>query len=127
MKKIDPTVLKETRYIACLCGILSAFLQAAFLVSGFWDYTVLLGNLLSVSLSVLNFFLMGLTVQNALGKEEKEARNAMKVSQMYRTMLLLVITVLGVVLPCFNLWTVLIPLLFPRIAVAIRPLFDRNK
>ena len=38
-------------------------MQAAFLVSGFWDYTVLLGNLLSAAAAVLNFFLLGILHQ----------------------------------------------------------------
>ncbi|MBQ8382344.1 MAG: ATP synthase subunit I [Clostridia bacterium] len=127
MKKIDPTVWKETGYIAVWMLIFSVLMQAVFLIIGKWDYTVLLGNVLGAAASVLNFFLMGLTVQNALQKEEKDAKNAMKLSQTYRTLLLLVAAILGAVLPCFNLWSVVIPLLFPRIAIAFRPLFDRKQ
>ncbi len=127
MKRIDPTVRKETRYIAVWMLIFSVLMQAIFLIIGKWDYTVLLGNFLSATVSVLNFFLMGLTVQNALEKDEKDAKNALKLSQTYRTLLLLAVAILGAVLPCFNLWTVLIPMLFPRIAIALRPLFDRKQ
>ena len=38
----------------------------------------------------------------------------------------LIVAVLGAVLPCFHLWASLIPLLFPRIAIALRPLFDKK-
>lgn len=126
MKKIDPTVLKETKYIACWVLLLSAITQAVFLVIGQWDYTVLLGNLLSGGIGILNFFLLGLTVQKAVTKEEKEAKVAMKVSQLYRMLLLLIVVIIGVVLPCFSIWTVIIPLFFPRIAIAARPLFDKR-
>ena len=127
MKKVDPTVWKETGYIAAWMLVFSVLMQAVFLVLGKWDYTVLLGNLLSAAVSVLNFFLMGLTVQNALQKEEKDAKNALKLSQTYRTLMLLAVAILGAVLPCFQLWAVLIPLLFPRVSIALRPLFDKRR
>lgn len=133
MKKIDKTVLSETAYIAVWVIILSALMQAVFLISDMfiekfqWDYTFLLGNLLSALAAVGNFFLMGLTVQKAVLKEEKDARSAMKVSQLYRTLLLLVVCIIGVVLPVFSTWTVLIPLFFPRIAIMFRPLFDKKR
>ena len=76
MKKIDPTVLKETKYIALWVLIFSALMQAVFLVLRAWDYTVLLGNLLGGGVAVLNFLLMGITVQNALQKEEKTLRES---------------------------------------------------
>ena len=127
MNRIDETVKKETAYIAVWVLIFSVLTQAVFLIIGKWDYTVLLGNLLSGSAAVLNFFLMGISLQKALGKEEKDARNTMKLSRTYRNLFLLVVTVLGVTLPWFNLWTVLIPLLFPRIAIVFRPLFDHKQ
>lgn len=127
MNRIDETVKKETAYIAVWVLLLSVLTQAVFLIIGKWDYTVLLGNLLSGSAAVLNFFLMGISLQKALGKEEKDAQNTMKLSRTYRNLFLLVVTVLGVTLPWFNLWTVLIPLLFPRIAIVFRPLFDHKQ
>ena len=125
MKKIDATVLKETKYIAVWILILSLLMQSVFLCLGAWDYTVLLGNALSGAAAILNFFLMGITVQNALLKEEKEAKTAMRVSLLYRNLFLLVILILGITLPCFNMWAVVVPMFFTRIAVAIRPYFNK--
>ena len=125
--KIDATVAKETKYIAAWVLIFSALLQAVFLVLGKWDYTVLLGNLLIDAALVGNFLLMGLAVQKALTQEEKDARSTMKVSQTYRMLLLFVVVVIGAVAPVFNLWAVVIPVCFPRIAIAIRPLFGKDK
>ncbi len=126
MKKIDETVLKETKYIAFWVLIFSILMQAVFLVLGKWDYTVLLGNLLSAVFAVINFFLMGITVQKAVVKEEKDAKTTMKVSQMYRTLMILVVTIIGVALPCFNTVAVIIPVFFVRVAIAIRPIFDKK-
>ena len=126
MKKIDAVVLKETKYIGLWMIIFSLLMQSVFLVLGKWDYSVLLGNLLSGFFGVLNFLLMGITVQKSLGKDEKEARSRIKVSQIYRNCMIVVVTIIGVVLPCFTTVSVIVPVVFPRIAVAIRPLFNKK-
>ena len=64
---------------------------------------------------------MGLAVQSAVNKEEKEAKETMRASQSLRTLLLFVVVAIGVLLDCFNTVAVIIPLFFPRIAIAIRP------
>lgn len=126
MKKIDTTVLFETRIITIWVIIFSAVMQAVFLIAGKWDITVLLGNLLGAFAIILNFFLMGITVQNAVQKEEKDAKSLMKSSQGLRTLMLFVFVVIGAAVPVFNIWAVIIPLFFPRIAIAIRPLWDKK-
>lgn len=120
MKKIDRTVKKETVYIALLTGIFSVFMQSVFLVIGKWDYTVLLGNLLGAFAAVANFFIMGLSVQSALNKEKKEIQNIMKISQMLRMLMLFAVAVIGYFVPVFNLIAVIIPFIFPRLAVTLR-------
>ncbi|MBE6718794.1 MAG: hypothetical protein E7574_06035 [Ruminococcaceae bacterium] len=126
MKKVDPVVVKETKYILSWVLILSALLQSIFLIIGEWDYTVLLGNLLSGVVAVLNFLLMGITIQNAVVKDESDAKNTIKASNLYRNMLLLIVMIIGVMLPYFNTWTVIIPLFFTRFAIIFRPLFDKK-
>lgn len=121
-KKVDPTVLKETRYIAMTVLILSALMQAVFLIIGRWDYTVLLGNLYAAVLAVGNFFLMGLTVQHCLTMEPDDAKKRMKLSQQGRLMLLLVFCMIGAALPCFHTVALLVPQFFPRIGVTVRGL-----
>lgn len=125
MKRIDPTVRRETKYILLWVLVLSALLQAVFLVLRRWDIMVLAGNALSGAAVVLNFFLMGVTVQAALEKDEKEAKTAVKLSQMYRMLFLIVIVALGAAF--LNLWAVIIPLFFPRVAISLRPLFDKKQ
>lgn len=126
MKKIDPVIIKETKYIAYFVIILSIAMEAVFLILRKWDITVLLGNLLSASAAVLNFLFMGITVQNAVMKDEKDARTAVKASQSLRTFFLFAVAAVGALAPIFNIWASLIPLLFPRIAIMFRPLFDKE-
>ena len=127
MKKVDATVLQETKYVALWVIILSVLMQSVFLVAGFWDYTVLLGNILSGVFSVLNFFLMGITVQNSVGKEEKEIKDAVKLSQMYRSLMMFAALAAGILLPVFNTLAVIIPVVFPRISFFFRPMFDKKR
>ncbi len=127
MNKIDPVVIKETKYIAFWVFIFSLILQAIFLVMGVWNYTLILGNLLGAILAVSNFFLLGLSLQKALTKEEKDAKAVMKLSKTYRMLLNLVIVALGVSISIFNTWALIISLFFPRIAIAIRPLVKKNE
>ena len=126
MKKVDATVKRETRYIALWVLVLSAVMQAVFLVLNKWDYTVLLGNTLSGVTAIANFFLMGLAVQGAVLKDEKDAATAMKASQAMRMFIMFVVATIGVLLSCFNTVAVLAPFFFPRIAVALRPHFDKK-
>lgn len=124
MKKIDPVVRKETRYIAVWTLLFSALMQAVFLLIGQWDLTVLWGNLLTAAVSIGNFFFMAVYVVKAMEKEEKEAKQTLRLSKSMRFLVLLVAVVVGVLL--FNIWATLIPLLFPRIAIALRPLMLKN-
>lgn len=119
IKKIDKEVLKQTAYIGIWILILSVIMQAVFIIIKKWDYTVLLGNLLSGSMGALNFLLLGVTVQRAVNSgDEKYARQLMKMSQGLRLIMMAGVAILGATLPmAFNLWATLIPILFPRVAM----------
>lgn len=125
MAKIDNAVKTETVYIAVWTLILSALMQAVFLLIGHWDYTVLCGNVLGGGAAVLNFFLMGLGVQKAVTQDEQTARSTVKLSQTVRLMMMLVFAVIGLIVPIFHTVAVLVPMLFPRVAIALRPAVDR--
>jgi len=133
MQNVDPVVIKETKYIALWVAILSVLMQAVFLVVGYflphyaWNWTLLTGNLLGGGAIVANFFAMALGVQRALEKDPDDAKKSMKASASGRMLALFIVAVVGVVLPCFDTLAVLIPLLFPRIAIAIRPLWDKKR
>ena len=64
-------MLAETGYIAVWVVIFSTLMQAVFLIARGWNVTVLFGNLLGAAAAVLNFFLMGLTVQSATARGER--------------------------------------------------------
>ena len=125
--KIDKVVLKETKYIATFAAIFSVLMQAVFLIIGKWDYTLLLGNLWGAAVAVGNFFVMGLYVQKAVSQEEKEAKQTIKASQSMRFAAMVLLTGIGVVTPFFNWIAVVVPLVFPSVAIYLRPIVDKNK
>ncbi len=127
MRSIDPVVKKETKYIAAWVLLLSAVMQAVFLVIGRWDVTVLLGNLLSGVAVIGNFFAMALAVQKAVTEEEKQAKRTMQLSNAVRMLAMFAVLATGVLLPVFSTWTVILPFAFPRLIVAVRPALDRIK
>ena len=126
MKKLDPVVIKESIYIGVISLIFSAIMQSVFLIIGKWDYTVLLGNLLGYFAIIANFIVMGFGVQKAVTKDEKEAKSVMKISQTFRMLFMFVVAIIGHVVPVFNLIAVVIPFLFPRIAIMLRPIFNKK-
>ena len=126
MFKVSDAVKKETLYISVWVVVMSVLMNSVFLLMRQWDLTVLFGNILSAAASLLNFFLMGLTVQNAVSKDEKQARNLMKASQFWRSVMIFAAASVGVIAPWFNIWAVLLTLFFPRIAISFRMLFDNK-
>ena len=127
MKKIDKTVKKETGFVLVFVLIFSVLMESVFLILDKWDYTVLLGNVLGAVAATGNFLLLGITVQNALGKDEKEARNRMKLSQMMRLFMMFIVALVAYLVPVFEIIAVVVPFIFPRIAIALRYFFIKKK
>ena len=121
MKKVHETVLKETKFVGAWVLIFSALMQAVFLIIQKWDYTVLLGNILSAAAGIISFFFLGITIIKAVSSGDPAyAKKLMRASQAIRTFFLFGIALLGALLPCFNIWATVIPIIFPRLALLIR-------
>ncbi|MBQ1546288.1 MAG: hypothetical protein IIZ59_02010 [Clostridia bacterium] len=120
-KGIDPTVKRETLYITAWTLTLSVLMQSVFLIAGLWKADVLFGNLLTGACAVGNFLLMGITVQKAVDRDEKDAAALMRFSQSVRLFMQLAVCAAGVLF--FDPISAILPLFFPRIAVTFRPLF----
>ena len=121
LAKVNDTVKKETIYIAVFSGVLSLLMQAVFLiVLRRFDYTVLLGNLLGLIIGVGNFFFMGIGVQKAVEKNADGAKKVLRFSQTARFFVIFLLAMIGVLLDCFNSISVIVPIFFPRLAIAAR-------
>ena len=134
LENVQPAVKMETKRVVMITGAGLILMWILFAILHFtmpdkvqFDYTVILGGIGGGVIAVLNFFFMGLTVQAAVNKEQKQAMNMMKLSQSGRMLFLFAIAAVGILLPCFNIWTTILPLFFPRIAIAFRPLFLKQE
>ena len=127
--KIDKTVIKETKYIALFVLILSVLMQSVFLIIGHWHYFVLLGNIWGAAVAIGNFFVMGLFVQKAVTQDEKDAKQTIRASQSLRMVGVFILVVVGILIfkQTPTRVAILIPLIFPRIAIMLRPFINKNK
>ena len=129
---MDPAVKKETGYIAVWVVLLSLIMEAVFLLIRQWDLSVLFGNLGGAAAAVGNFFLMALIATRALeravekGKPE-EAAARVKATATFRLLGCLGLCVILIAVFRTNVYATLIPLLFPRIGIAFRPMIDRRR
>ena len=127
-KNTAPAVKKETKYIACASLVGLVIMLVVFLVLHQimpekvpFDYRVVLGGLVGSLVAVLNFYLMGLTVQKvASSPDEETGRRFMKASYSRRMMLQMVWVILAIALPCFQFAAGIVPLLFPGAAVKLK-------
>ncbi len=123
--RIDRTVRRETGFVAAVTGICSVLMHAGFLLARQWSADVLWASLLSGAAAVANFFLMGLTVQHALDRDEKGASDLSRLSWTLR--MLGLAAAVGIGIGFFHWLAAVLPIFFPRIAVAVRPLLDKRK
>ena len=151
--KVQPAVRQETARIAAGTAVLTVIMVAVFLILGRFDWTVITGALLGYLAAVGNFFLMALTVQKAademkptgapdpietdgdeaeekdvpLSEDAKRGKQRIQLSYTLRMFGLAAIAILGVTLPCFHSVAVLLPMLFPRIVIALRGAMQSSK
>ena len=126
-KNIQPAVKKETKNVAIytLVGVILKWIVCFILhmiipEKVVFDYTVFLGGLGGGIIAVLNFFLLGMTVQKVASTEDQEmARKFMKSSYSQRMMLQAVWIVVAIAAPCFQFVAGMVPLLFPGTGIKI--------
>ena len=125
---MDPAVKKETGYITVCVLLLSLLMEAVFLIIRQWDLSVLFGNLGGAVLAVGNFFLLAYTVSRAVDKgKPEEAAQRVKATATLRLIGVGALSALLIGVFKTNVFATLIPLLFPRVAIAFRPILDRKR
>ena len=129
MAKLDPVVRKETDYIAVWVFALSLMMEAVFLLIKKWNGSVLMGNLAGACAAIANYLLLGITVSKAVSLGETGSRIALRVraSRTLRMLGMAGFCALCIGLLKTNVYATLIPLLFPRIGLAFRPVIDRKR
>lgn len=107
-------------YYLVLSGIYLAIMTVLCFAFG-GDYSLPVGAIYGIILSALNFLLLGISAQNALGKTSpKSAQTYMNITYCLRYLGLFVMLTIAALLPFTNLIAAAIPLFFVRIAITIR-------
>ena len=127
MAKLDPVVRKETAYAATWVAALSLVMEAAFLVLKRWSGAVLAGNLIGAGAAVGNYLLLGITVAKAAGGPPEKVAMKVRSSMTARMLGQAVICAAAVGILKTNVYATILPLLFPRIGIAFRPMIDRKQ
>ena len=126
MPKVSDAVRRETAWVAAWTVGLTLVMNLVFVIIGKWDLGVLLSSLLGCGTAIGCFFWLGLTVQRAVGKPEKNAKSILQFSQMARLLVQGGVLAAGFAVAWLNGWAVMIPLFFPQIAVRLRPLWKKG-
>lgn len=126
--KIDGTVKKETAYVAVAEAILIAIMLAVYLIISKFTPNVLFAALTSGAVAVLNFFVMGLTVQKAVTvDDDSDRRKLIRASQLVRLLVMGVVVIVCAVFPKFDIFALFIPLFFPRLFAQARGIYGAVK
>lgn len=121
---MSDVVKKEAGYIAAGTVLLSALVQIVWAVFFDYDLSVFFGGLWGGAVAVLNFILMGLTVQKVANEPDQlSAKRRMQASYQLRMMLTIFTTVLAIIIPGVNWIMAAISLFFPRLTILVMPLF----
>lgn len=132
---VQPAVKKETKRVMMITAAGVVLMWIGFGIFH-WifpekvplDYTVFLGGFAGGLIAVLNFFLMGLTVQKVASFDDEEnARMRMKASYSQRMSLQMLWIIIVIVAPCFQLVAGLLPLLFPGFGIRIVGIVGKGK
>lgn len=124
--KLTAVVAKNLKKITVLNLLLTVVENIVFLAVGYWSVQVLAGSALGLAVSVLNFYLLGISVQKAMDKEPKAAQAYMQSTYNGRMLIETVALIAAFVLPYFNGFAAVFPLIFTRISIMIIQKFDKN-
>lgn len=129
--KIDKVVKKETINIAVGILVCSAITQVVFVIAGKYNLAVLLGSIYGGGIALLNFFLMGLTVQSVANMEDQNmAKKKMQFSYSSRQLLLMLMVGAGmyiaVTFKVFHWLPILMAVFYPRLTISVNGLIRKK-
>ncbi|NLP34336.1 MAG: hypothetical protein GX359_03975 [Clostridiales bacterium] len=129
--KVNEVVKRETKNIAIGIIICSVITQIGFLILGKYSLAVLFGSIYGGAIALLNFFLMGLTVQKIADMDDQNAaKRKMQASYSTRQLLLLLLVGIGMYISInyeiFHWLPILIAIVYPRIIIAFGGIFRKE-
>lgn len=138
--KPESAVRRETARVAAGVFSLVAVMLLVYAVIGKFSVPVLLGGVYTGLLTVLNFFIMGLTVQgvtNRAAEKERteqeladltlEMKNRMKVSYNLRMIALFALLVVGIAVFKFDPLATILPIVFPTVVIRVLQIMEARR
>lgn len=119
MSKMVPAAVKQFEKVTKINVVLTAIENAAFLLLGKWDITVLIGSVWGLILTSIFFYQICISIPKALEMEPEVASKHVKSGQVERLLILGIGIVGAFKLDFINRWAAIIPLLFTRISIMI--------
>lgn len=129
--------MRETLRVAAGVFLLVAAMLAVYAIIGQFSAAVALGGLYTGTLTVVNFFIMGLTVQGVTDRAAERERsdeelaeltlqmkNRMKLSYNLRTIALFALLVVGITVLKFDPLATILPVLFPTVVIRALQIMD---
>ena len=118
---------KSTLKVILFLFAASAISVAVMAFFEFFDYTVITGVLLGFAGAALNFLFLALAVSKSVEKGEKDAKNFVQATYTGRLLFMALIIVLGIKLPYFNGYTIVIPFVLVRPVIMLIGLISKKK
>lgn len=117
---LDSALKKEIVRMCVGVSVLSVIMIAGFAVFGRFDTSVLYGALLGTAVTLLNYFLLALSVSHVVNKhDEKNAKLFMNISYLLRIILIAIAVGTAIKFPFFNATAVILPFVFERFVILI--------
>lgn len=99
--------------------LLGIIMVGGFALAGWFSLSAVWGAALGCSIAVLNYILLAMTIDQALGKGGNGAASFMAISYSLRMVLIAVGVIVAIRVSWFNYFAAIIPLLFPRIIIFV--------
>lgn len=138
--KPDSAVRRETARVAAGVFALVAAMLAVYAVIGKFSVPALLGGVYTGLLTVVNFFVMGMTVQGITNRAAEKARteqeiaeltlemkNRMKLSYNLRMIALFALMVAGIAVFKFDPIATILPILFPSLVIRVLQIMEAKR
>lgn len=116
--KFSTDIKRSIKYVIGISTALSILMILIFWVMGRFTLSVLAGSIYGCFLSCFNFFLLAVTLNKAVDVKNG-GKAVVGLSYTGRTVLLLLGAVIGIVWLKVNAVSLIIPYVFPRIAIGI--------
>lgn len=123
---MSKTLLREIGRVAAFTLLMGVVQVIITLPAGYFGMPAILGTLLGCALSVMNFALMGIMLENSISKKTAVA-GLVGIGYVLRLAIIAVAVVWTIKSPHINWVCTVIPLIYPRFVIGVLSQIDKRK